>query len=137
MKILIAEDEAEIIQHYKMYLESQGHEVVLTKDGERCLQVYTASLSAAALPNRTIKPPFDVVILDVRMPKIDGVEVAEEIIAMCPRQRIIMATTYGNEAIKGLVKHLEDAVEVLIKPFDLDELVATVNNQDQKRLALS
>ena len=134
MKILIAEDEPWIIEQYKAYLESKGHEVLLTKDGERCLQFYTASLPTSPKPARAITPPFDIVILDVRMPKIGGVEVAQEMLAMCPKQKIIIATAYGNEATKGLVEHLGENVEVLIKPFDLDELVALLDKPGQKSM---
>jgi two-component system cell cycle response regulator CpdR len=134
MKILIAEDETPIVNDYKILLESQGHEVVITRDGEACLQLYTASLLEAPELKKSTRPPFDVVVLDVRMPKIDGVQVAKQIMSKYPKQRIIMATAYGEETVKGLVERLGENVEILQKPFDLDTLAAMVIKSDQKSL---
>lgn len=134
MKILIAEDEPSIVHDYKVFLESQGHEVTITRDGEACLQHYTVSLMEMLQKKRSLHPPFDVVVLDVRMPKIDGVQVAKQIISKCPRQRIIMATAYGEESVLGLVERLGETVEILQKPFDLDVLGDLVTKSDQKRM---
>jgi two-component system cell cycle response regulator CpdR len=108
--------------------------VIVTRDGEACLQLYTASLLEAPQLKKSTRPPFDIVVLDVRMPKIDGVQVAKQIISKYPKQRIIMATAYGEETVKGLVERLGETVEILQKPFDLDTLATMVNKSDQKSL---
>ena len=81
MKILVAEAEQEISQMYKMMLEHKGYRVTLTGDGEECVQAYNNALSR-----------FDVVILDYRMPKLDGMQTAKGILAINPHQRIIFAS---------------------------------------------
>lgn len=134
MKILIAEDERSIAQNYKLLLESQGHQVVITDNGQACLQLYEASLEKSPERKRRIPPPFDIVMLDVRMPKIGGVEVAKRMMSLCPRQRIIMATAYGDEPIRGLVEHLAETIDVLQKPFDLEALAVMINKSDEKSI---
>jgi CheY-like chemotaxis protein len=48
--------------------------------------------------------PFDAVVLDYRMPKKDGLEVAKEILKMYPEQRIIFASAYIKESLEGAIK---------------------------------
>jgi DNA-binding response OmpR family regulator len=114
MKILIAEDEEDIGEQYKMTLEALGHEVFLTRDGEECLKKYrdvsTHSVS-----------PFDVVVLDYMMPIKDGVIVAKEILKEYPKQRIIFVTGHGQKLISEL-NDFDDQVEVLVKPVSVTAL---------------
>lgn len=130
MKILIAEDEPNTVQHYKVLLESQGYGIISTSDGESCLQVYKSALTESPKQKRRA-PPFKVVILDVRMPKLEGVQLAKQILSMCPKQRIIMATAYSRESIKGLVNHLEN-VDILQKPFDLGMFLELIQRPSQR-----
>ena len=78
MKILIAEDERDILAHFRLALEGRDHVVVTTTNGEDCLNVYMAEL-------RDHSQPFDAVVLDHRMPKMTGMEVAKQILAANPR----------------------------------------------------
>ncbi len=116
MKILIAEDEQDILLQYKLALEDKDHHVVTTANGEECPNVYMKELQKQAMP-------FDAVVLDHRMPKMDGMEVAKRILAANPRQRIIFASAYVNETLVDSVKQLKQIVELLQKPFELDTLV--------------
>jgi CheY-like chemotaxis protein len=74
MEILIAEEEVNTAYDYRMMLEDRGHGVLTTDNGERCLEIYNEMLQKVRLnhPLGDIQP-FDVVILDHRMPKIKGV----------------------------------------------------------------
>jgi DNA-binding response OmpR family regulator len=87
MKVLIAEDEPEIWKPYKIALESRKHKVVIAEDGEECLREYKKELSRKQKDGTeyllsTTATPFDAVVLDYRMPKKDGMEVAKEILAV-------------------------------------------------------
>ena len=96
MKILIAEDYSDTAMTYEYGLDDRGHKVTLTSDVEEFLKVYHKELDRVTRhsdPTERIQP-FDVVILDYKMPKMDGLEVAKEIFAINPDQRIIFASEY-------------------------------------------
>lgn len=122
MKILVAEDERDILFQYERALEGNGHKVTATADGEECLRVYMSEMQKGAF--------FDVVVLDQRMPKMDGMEVARRILAAYPKQRIIFASAYVKETLLESVKQLKQVVELLQKPFDLDTLVDTIEDKE-------
>lgn len=115
VKILIAEDERGILDQYRRALEGNGHKVTTATDGEQCLRIYMAEIQKNA--------HFDAVILDHRMPITDGMEVAKHILNAYPRQRIIFASAFVKETLIDSVKQLNQVVELLQKPFDLDTLV--------------
>jgi predicted transcriptional regulator/CheY-like chemotaxis protein len=131
IRVLIAEDEPGIAQTYRIALESKGHVVTLTDNGEDCLAEYrkTAAKSDRKTPDRL---PFDVVILDYRMPKKDGLAVAKEIFAINPSQRIIFASAYLKDVLLESLSSLGHVVELLHKPFDLDVLTNTVEDTSMK-----
>jgi CheY-like chemotaxis protein len=86
MKILLAEDNKEISTLYNITLETRGHQVTVTNNGEECLEVYHRELQNVTL-NTNLSDhvqPFDAVILDYKMPKINGMQVAKEILAINP-----------------------------------------------------
>lgn len=62
-------------------------------------------------------PQFDAVDLDYKMPKKDGMDVAKEILALNPYQRIIFAFAYFMEFLGDLVKQLKQVVELMQKPL--------------------
>lgn len=132
MKILVAEDEQGISQVYQIMLEDKGHQVMLTSDGEECVQAYNNTLSR--FDDTSDKylaghPPFDAVILDYRMPKMDGMEAAKAILAVNPHQRIIFASAYVATTLDDSVKQLRAVVELLQKPFDLEVMVDIVEDK--------
>jgi CheY-like chemotaxis protein len=126
MKILIAEDNEETLQAYKDALEARQHSVLVSSDGEDCLNKYK-SISTSNQDNQS-PPIFDVVILDYRMPRKDGLEVAKEILRMHPEQRIIIASGFVDETVEQSIMHLRRVTEVMRKPFSLDALINTVED---------
>jgi CheY-like chemotaxis protein len=84
------------------------------------------STSSLLLPT----PPFDAVVLDYRMPKKDGLEVAKEILALNPSQRIIFASAYVKETLKESVKELRQIVELMQKPFLPETLVDVLEDTE-------
>jgi CheY-like chemotaxis protein len=120
LKILIAEDEPELLRTYKILLEHEGYQIVTTSNGEECMEVYKAELAKS-----TNKPPFDVVLLDYRMPKKHGVEVAREILSLFPTQKLLMVTAYSG--VLDLNDEKLKKMQVMSKPFDFEELFATIS----------
>src|SRR5574338_315764 len=107
MRILVAEDEPLIARDYRLILQSRGHEVAVSENGQACLEAYSkASGDARVRPKSLKRPPFDVVILDYRMPKKDGLETARDIVKICPEQRIIFASAYTRETMVQSTKEL-------------------------------
>lgn len=111
--ILIAEDEAPLRNLIRMSLEAGGHTVTAVGDGEEALQAF--------LQNRQ---QLDLVILDIMMPKVDGLAVCREI-----RKRsdvpIIMLTALGST--DDLVKGFElGADDYIAKPFTFKEVQARI-----------
>ena len=74
--------------------------------------------------------PFDAVVLDYRMPKKDGLEVAKEILALNPSQRIIFASAYVKETLRESVRELRQVVELMQKPFLPEALVDIVEDTE-------
>lgn len=73
---------------------------------------------------------FDAVVLDYRMPKKHGLEVAKEILALNPSQRIIFASAYVRETLKESVKELRQVVELMQKPFLPEALVDVIEDSE-------
>jgi CheY-like chemotaxis protein len=138
MRILVAEDEEDIKKIYDWNLADRGHEVILTSDGEECVKVYRQQLQEHQEEEEqrhhemssSSSSTFDVVILDYKMPKKDGLQVAKEILDMNPEQRIIFASAYVKETLVESVKELKKVVELMQKPFSMSALVDTVENTE-------
>jgi CheY-like chemotaxis protein len=132
MRVLIAEDELDIALSYRRALERNKHEVIITPDGEECIETYRRNLAqvSKATNNSSSSLAFDAVILDYKMPKKDGIEVAKEILKMNSKQRIIFASAYVKETLEDAVKQLKRVVELMQKPFDANALVDTIEDRE-------
>jgi CheY-like chemotaxis protein len=157
LRVLIAEDDPDTWTPYKIVLEKRGHSVDIAEDGEQCVEKYMRALKdvvkkeksgnrtgrgterrtrSKISPDHTLSPshldlpPFDAVVLDYRMPKKDGLEVAKDILAANPSQRIIFASAYVKETLKESVKELRQIVELMQKPFLPEVLVDIVEESD-------
>ncbi|MEO9320282.1 MAG: response regulator [Nitrososphaera sp.] len=134
MEILVAEDEAQIAELYKIALEDRGHSVQIESDGEKAVNAYMSAFRTKTVPNKEERIrngtfPFDALVLDYRMPKKDGLTVAKEVLEVNPHQRIIFASAYVRETLVDSVKNLKQIVELLQKPFDLETLVDTIEDK--------
>jgi CheY-like chemotaxis protein len=130
MKILLAEDHEDTAVVYKLALQDKGHVVVHTTNGEDCLKVYHNEFQIASVHSdaREHIQPFDAVILDYNMPRMNGLEVAKEILACNPHQRIIFASAHLQGILLESVRQLNQIVEILNKPFSEQELIDTVED---------
>ena len=133
MRILIAEDDTDISESYKDALEARNHIVMLAENGEECLEIYYKELKREQTEienGERTGTPFDAVILDYMMPRIDGMQVAKEILEINPKQRIIFASAYVEETLEDTVKQLKQVVELMQKPFGADALVNTIEDKE-------
>jgi CheY-like chemotaxis protein len=132
LEILVAEDHPDTARVYRMTLEDRGHWVTIATNGEDCLKIYHEVYQKVILrsnPKEHIQP-FDVVVLDYKMPKINGIEVAKEILTVNSRQRIVLASAYLQDTLIKSLQQLKQIVEVLNKPFSQQELLGTVENAE-------
>ena len=101
MKILIADDEPDLLSQYRTVLEDRNHTVVTSDNGESCVTEYSKEFRM----NRD--SPFDAVVLDYSMPKMNGLDAAKEILAINPSQKIIFASAYVQETLVDSIKNLK------------------------------
>ena len=134
MNILIAEDEKDIALLYKKVLEARNHNVTVTSNGEDCLKcyhdVFQEMISSHKRSVQSLQVPFDVVLLDYKMPQIDGMEVAKEILAVNSHQRIIFASAHVKETLEDSIKQLKQVVELMQKPFTVNNLIDTIEDSE-------
>ncbi len=123
MEILIVEDEVDLLEEYKIFLETNHHTVTTEENGESALKTYFSKLDAE--PDSV---PFDIVILDYQLPGKNGMEVGSEILSKCPKQRILFASAYVEDTLKESIKTLKQIVELLQKPFSLDMLLKIIED---------
>jgi two-component system response regulator AtoC len=109
LHILLVDDEPGLRRTLEEALRDAGHDVTVSTDGAQGL---THALSRV----------FDVVICDVRLPKVDGLTLFRRLRRESPSTKVIMMTAYAGvaEAVAALK---EGAYDYLTKPFDLDELL--------------
>jgi len=123
MRILIVEDESDLVEEYKIFLEAHKHQVVTTVTVEECLAVYEKELEKSESAT-----PFDIVILDYQLPKKNGMDVAKIILDKNPKQRILFASAYVEDTLKDSIKELKQIVELLQKPFSLKTLLDVIED---------
>jgi DNA-binding response OmpR family regulator len=110
-KILVVDDDQNICELLKLYLENEGYTVFVANDGQEAVNVFQA------------KSP-DLVLLDIMLPKMDGWQVCREI-RKTSSAPIIMLTAKGETFDKVLGLEL-GADDYVTKPFDAKEVMARV-----------
>jgi CheY-like chemotaxis protein len=134
MNILIAEDENDLALLYKQALEDRDYHVTITPNGEDCLKTYHDVFQEMTLHNtntmKHLRFPFDVLLLDYKMPQINGLEVAKEILAVNSHQRIIFASAYVKETLEYPIKQLKQVIEAIQKPFTIETLVERIEDKE-------
>ncbi|MBI4188814.1 MAG: response regulator transcription factor [Chloroflexi bacterium] len=110
-KILVVDDERKILSLVRAYLETEGYQVVEATNGRQALDVF-----------RREKP--DMVVLDLMLPELDGLEVCREI-RRTSEVPVIMLTARGEDADKLVGLEL-GADDYITKPFSPRELVARI-----------
>ncbi len=113
-KILVIDDEKSIRNTLQEILEYEKHEVILATNGPEGLEL---------LKEKNV----DVVLCDIKMPEMDGIEVLEKIFEQSPDIPVIMISGHGNidTAVEAIKKGAFDFIE---KPLDLNRLLVTIRN---------
>jgi two-component system nitrogen regulation response regulator GlnG len=114
-KILLVDDDPEVRMATRDFLSSKGYEVVVAEGGREALRLLDAS-------------PPDVVLLDVAMPDMDGMETLKRMVATHPAMPVIMVTANADIEITSKVLQL-GAADYVPKPFDLDYLDQAISIQ--------
>lgn len=114
-RILVVDDDANTIKTMKAILEDEGYIVDTATSGNEALQ-------------KTKQKPYNIALLDIRLPDMEGVELLKLIKETVPRTRKIMITGYPSmqNAITSLNK---SADAYLIKPLNMESLLSTIKKQ--------
>ena len=117
-KILVIDDEKAIRNTLKDVLEYEKHEVDLAEDGPSGIEFFSANT-------------YDVVLCDIKMAKMDGIEVLQKISGLSTHTPVIMISGHGNidTAVEAIKKGAYDFLE---KPLDLNRLLITIRNAMDK-----
>jgi DNA-binding NtrC family response regulator len=122
-KILVIDDERSIRNTLKDILEYEKYEVDLAEDGIKALEkVKTAE--------------YDIILCDIKMPGMDGIEVLEKLGGFTPDTPVVMISGHGNidTAVDSIKKGAFDYIE---KPLDLNRLLITIRNAMDKSSLVS
>lgn len=117
-KILVIDDERAIRNTLKEVLEYEKHEVDLAEDGPSGLEQFNAN-------------SYDIVLCDIKMAKMDGIEVLQKLCEISSDTPVIMISGHGNidTAVESIKKGAYDFLE---KPLDLNRLLITIRNATDK-----
>jgi DNA-binding NtrC family response regulator len=119
IQVMLVDDEVEFLNTLTKRLRKRGVDITGVESGEKALQFLGQS-------------QYDVVILDVRMPGMDGIEVLRIIKDRYPLVEVIMLTGHAN--IEVAVRGMElGAFDYLMKPMDIDDLLYKVEDALKKK----
>ena len=115
--ILIVDDEKNILDLYDQELQDEGYSTFLAQNGKECLKI---------IKHETL----DLIVLDIRMPKMDGLEAIGNIIDINNKIPIIINSAYSNYK-DDFMSWAADAY--VVKSYNLDELKKTIKEVLQKK----
>ena len=118
-RVLLVDDEVDFVEMLSLRLNEIGERVTPAYSGRECLEI---------LGQKTI----DVVILDIRMPGMDGIETLREIKKRFPLVEVMMLTVHGTTetAVEGMKL---GAFDYLMKPADFYELMLKLENARKRK----
>ena len=117
--ILLVDDEKDFVEMLALRLSDEGHRVRSAFSGQEALQALSEAEN-------------DVVILDIKMPGMDGIETLKEIKNRFPISEVILLTGHGSidTAVEGMKA---GAFDYLLKPTDFEELLEKLGNAQQRK----
>jgi len=119
IRVLLVDDEADLVDFLAHRFLKQGYTVSAITDPTEALAVVHKQI-------------FDVAILDLKMPQMDGIELLKRIHVIQPYLQAIMLTGHGSTE-SALEAGRLDAYRYLIKPYDYDELISQIESAWQRR----
>jgi len=111
-KILIADDESDISLILKLQLEDAGYRTVRVRDGVEALEALD-------------REQFELLLLDIKMPRMDGLQVLKRVREAWPAMVVVMMTAHGNEEI-AVAAMKEGALDYIAKPFSNEDMLKRV-----------
>jgi two-component system response regulator AtoC len=117
-RVLVVDDEEELRNMLRVLLRKKGYDVTVAENGERALELLDAE-------------PFDTILSDIRMPKLDGLGLLDALADRRPRPTVIMMSAYGSidTAIEAMKKGAYDYIN---KPFKADEVLLTLRKAEER-----
>jgi DNA-binding response OmpR family regulator len=112
IRVLLVDDEEELVSTLSERLSLRGIAAEAATSGHAALEMMRGR-------------PFDIVVLDLKMPHIDGMEVLKALKREHPGIKVILITGHGS-AYDDETPDIESADDVLLKPFDIDTLVQRI-----------
>ena len=121
-KILVIDDERSIRNTLKDILGFEGYLVEVAENGLKGLELVGIS-------------DFDIILCDIKMPEMDGIEVLEKIHELKPETTVVMISGHGNidTAVEAIKK---GAYDFIVKPLDLNRLLITIRNAGDKTVLI-
>ena len=118
VKILVIDDERSIRNTLKDILGFEGYAVEVAENGLQGLEMVKST-------------DFDIILCDIKMPEMDGIEVLEKIMELKPETTVVMISGHGNidTAVEAIKK---GAFDFIVKPLDLNRLLITIRNAGDK-----
>jgi PAS domain S-box-containing protein len=116
-KILIVDDEADIALILKLQLEDAGYKTVRARDGIEALE-------------QIAKENFSLILLDIKMPRMDGMQVLDRVRKEFPDMGVVMMTAHGSETI-AVEAMKKGAIDYISKPFSTDDLIKKIERSIQ------
>ncbi|MCJ7831050.1 MAG: response regulator, partial [Dehalococcoidia bacterium] len=118
-RVLIVDDEEQMRELLAKVLEKNGYQVTTAGDGGQALALLE-------------KEPMDLVVTDVRMPGLDGMEALKAIKELNPEIVVIIMTAFGSidQAVQAVK---EGAYDYINKPFKIDEMLLTIRKALEER----
>lgn len=118
-RILLIDDEVDILKVLSMILQSRGHETVAVSDGNEAYQIIGSE-------------DFDLMITDLRMSPVDGIQLLRLALDVRPTMPVIMITAYGS--VETAIEALQlGAFDYIKKPFKTEELLTAINKALESR----
>ncbi|CUS34533.1 Acetoacetate metabolism regulatory protein AtoC [Candidatus Nitrospira nitrosa] len=118
-KILVVDDEQSLREVLSIMLKRAGYAVTIAMDGEDAVELLQKEI-------------FDLVITDLRMPKVDGMEVLKAVKSASPETVVLIITAFAS-ADSAVEAMKQGAYDYLTKPFQVDEVQLIIRNALEKR----
>ena len=120
VRILVIDDERSIRNTLKDILGFEGYAVDVAENGSSGLELVKNT-------------EYDIILCDIKMPEMDGIEVLEKIMEIKPNTTVVMISGHGNidTAVEAIKK---GAFDFIVKPLDLNRLLITIRNAGDKSL---
>ncbi|MCB1184404.1 response regulator [bacterium] len=119
IRLLLADDEEDLVTFLAHRLRKRGYDVTIALSGSEAVSAAT-------------ELTFDVAVVDLRMPDLDGIKVIEQLKALQPHVEAVMLTGHGGHDTAWEAGRLQ-AFRYILKPHDFDDLVEVVEEATRHR----